>query len=105
MAGRLIRADDGRPQAASFCYASAFCRPFLAMTKYLLLLALGLCAWWVWRSLRKSGGKAAHRGREAERMVQCAHCGVNQPISESLLANGRYYCCAAHLRESGNDGG
>jgi hypothetical protein len=32
---------------------------------------------------------------EAERMVQCAHCGVNQPVSESILANDRYYCCVA----------
>ncbi len=46
----------------------------------------------------------AQGDREVERMVQCAHCGVNQPISESLLANGRYYCCAAHLRESGHGG-
>ncbi|TMQ77975.1 hypothetical protein ACCUM_2426 [Candidatus Accumulibacter phosphatis] len=37
-------------------------------------------------------------------MVQCAHCGVNQPVSESVLANGRYYCCAAHLREAQSDG-
>jgi uncharacterized protein len=41
---------------------------------------------------------------EAERMVQCAHCGVNQPVSESILANDRYYCCAAHLREAQSDG-
>ncbi|MCM8612706.1 PP0621 family protein [Accumulibacter sp.] len=76
------------------------------MTKYLLLLALGLLAWWAWRGFRKSAGTTAQGGRdrEVERMVQCAHCGVNQPVSESLLANGRYYCCAAHLRESGRDG-
>jgi len=75
------------------------------MTKYLVLLALGLLAWWAWRGFRKSAGAAARRDGEAERMVQCAHCGVNQPVSESLLVNDRYYCCAAHLRESGNDGG
>jgi uncharacterized protein len=78
---------------------------FVAMTKYLLLLALGILAWWAWRGFRKSAGTGAQHGGEVERMVQCAHCGVNQPVSESLLANGRYYCCTAHLRESGSDGG
>jgi hypothetical protein len=33
-------------------------------------------------------------------MVACALCGVNQPVSESILANDRYYCSAAHLREA-----
>ncbi|MBL8395022.1 MAG: hypothetical protein JNK99_09790 [Candidatus Accumulibacter sp.] len=71
------------------------------MTKYLLLIALGLCAWWIWRKLRQADHTTPpRRGREAERMVQCARCGVNQPISESILANGRYYCSTAHLRES-----
>jgi uncharacterized protein len=95
----------GWRSAPAICYASALCRPFLAMTKYLLLLVLALFACWAWRGFRKPGRTGAPRDRAAERMVQCAHCGVNQPVSESLLADGRYYCCAAHLRESGNDGG
>lgn len=33
---------------------------------------------------------------DAERMVECAYCGVNHPLSESFLATGRYYCCAQH---------
>ena len=43
--------------------------------------------------------------REVERMVECAHCGVNQPVSESILANHRYYCCAAHVRQAQSDDG
>ncbi|KFB76948.1 PP0621 family protein [Accumulibacter sp.] len=76
------------------------------MTKFLLLIGLVWLVWWVWRK-----SWTAHRGTrkpveklEPERMVQCAHCGVNQPVSESVLANGRYYCCAAHLREAQSDG-
>jgi uncharacterized protein len=45
------------------------------------------------------------RQRKVERMVQCAHCGVNQPVSESILADDRYYCCAAHLRQARSDDG
>ncbi|EXI93173.1 MAG: hypothetical protein AW12_00029 [Candidatus Accumulibacter sp. BA-94] len=100
-----ICADHGWPSAPAICYPAVLCRPFLAMTKYFLLLALALFAWWLWRRVRKPDRTDTPRGREVERMVQCAHCGVNQPVSESLLADGRYYCCAAHLRESGNGGG
>ncbi|MBL8423290.1 MAG: hypothetical protein JNK06_07335 [Candidatus Accumulibacter phosphatis] len=72
------------------------------MTKYLLLTALVIAVWWLWRHARNSRAGAGKDSaqREAERMVQCARCGVNQPVSESLLDDGRYYCCAAHLREA-----
>lgn len=33
---------------------------------------------------------------QAEKMLQCAHCGVHFPASENVPANGRDYCCAAH---------
>jgi uncharacterized protein len=29
-------------------------------------------------------------------MVQCAHCGVHLPTSDSFLVNNQYYCCEAH---------
>ena len=33
---------------------------------------------------------------DAEVMLQCAHCGVFYPASETVQANGRDYCSAAH---------
>jgi len=33
---------------------------------------------------------------ESEKMVQCAHCGVHLPTSESFLVGNQYYCCEAH---------
>jgi len=73
------------------------------MTKYLLLIGLVWALWWICcKSLRARNG-SEHRPteqREQERMVACALCGVNQPVSESILANDRYYCSAAHLREA-----
>jgi uncharacterized protein len=33
---------------------------------------------------------------EAEVMLQCAHCGVFYPASETVQAGGRDYCSAAH---------
>jgi len=77
------------------------------MTKYLLLIGLVWVVWWLWRKSRMSSrADAASRStvqREAERMVQCTRCGVNQPVSESILVKGRYYCCAAHLDDSASD--
>jgi len=33
---------------------------------------------------------------ESEKMVQCAHCGVHLPSSDSFLVGNQYYCCEAH---------
>lgn len=38
-----------------------------------------------------------------ENMVQCAHCGVHLPKSDSLLINKQYYCCEAHSKQSGHE--
>lgn len=72
------------------------------MTKLLLLLAFVVL---VIAFLRQSrSARAAARRPPAERapesMVSCARCGVNQPLSECLLSNGRYYCCDAHRRQA-----
>ena len=77
------------------------------MTKYLLWIALAAVVWWLWRKAQaaRSSEQAPPAERAAERMVRCAHCGVNQPMSESLLVGERYYCCAAHRREAEADGG
>ena len=76
------------------------------MTKYLLLIALIVIVVWMWRKARatRSGEPGVAVPRAAERMVKCAYCGVNQPVSESTLADGRYYCCTAHRHDGENKG-
>ena len=69
--------------------------------KFLLLMALFFVVWWLLR--KASASRAAGRqppARAPERMVKCAHCGVNQPVSESILTHGHYYCCNAHRLEA-----
>lgn len=39
---------------------------------------------------------AAQAANDAEVMLQCAHCGVFYPAGETVQANGRDYCSAAH---------
>ena len=68
--------------------------------KYLLWIAFILIVMMI---LRKAQGARSRRNAQAaqppERMVSCAVCKLNQPLSESLFLDGRYYCCAAHQRE------
>jgi uncharacterized protein len=75
------------------------------MTKYLLLAGWFFLSGGLGARRERNAAAAAQPMREVERMVECAHCGVNQPVSESILANHRYYCCAAHLRQAQSDDG
>ena len=66
--------------------------------KYLLLIALFFVVLWALRKAQssRSGVQAPPASRVPEQMVKCAHCGVNQPVSESILTQGHYYCCEDH---------
>lgn len=53
--------------------------------------------------VKERAAQAAREGREkagkavaTERIVECAHCGLNVPESEALQESGRFYCCDAH---------
>lgn len=76
------------------------------MTKYLLLIALAVVIWWMWRKAQavRLNDQSPPIPRAAEPMVRCAHCGVNQPVSESILAGNLYYCSAAHQRDAEAEG-
>jgi uncharacterized protein len=70
--------------------------------KYLLLIALFVVVLLMLRKIQasRSGVRPPPAPRAPERMVKCAYCGVNQPVSESILTDGRYYCCIAHRQEA-----
>ncbi len=70
--------------------------------KYLILIALFFVVLWVLRKVQmpRSGRGQSPVSREPERMVKCVYCGVNQPVSESILTQGRYFCCVEHRREA-----
>ncbi len=66
--------------------------------KYLFWIGIFLLIYWF---LRKPGKQAAksHRPqppREPERMVTCAYCGLNLPVSESISDEERYFCSSEH---------
>jgi len=68
----------------------------------LLLIALFFVVLWALRKAQSSRPEVPTppASRVPEQMVKCAHCGVNQPISESILTQGHFYCCEDHRHEA-----
>lgn len=88
------------PDAAGFCYAWPEPENSTLVMKYLLWIGLFLIIYWV---MRKSGNRRNRAAvpptsRAPEEMVACAHCGVHLPVSESIHAGGRHFCCVEHQR-------
>ena len=65
------------------------------MSRLLLLIAIVIVVYWLFRSYRK-GNTPARNNPAAEDMVRCAHCGVHLPKGESIVADGLIFCCAEH---------
>ncbi|MBK7354602.1 PP0621 family protein [Propionivibrio sp.] len=71
------------------------------MRNLFLIVLFFVVLWILRRALRsRTGGQRSSTVPTPEMMVKCAYCGVNQPISESILTQGRYYCCNAHRLEA-----
>lgn len=74
--------------------------------KYLVLFAVLLVAYMVWRNnrLRDESGGPARRGPDAgpQEMVSCPVCGVHLPRSEAVPgAGGILYCSQEHRQRAG----
>lgn len=70
--------------------------------KFLLLILFGLAVY-LWLKRADSPLKPQPRtpAPSAERMIQCAHCGIHVPLSESLPHGDLRYCCEEHRRLGG----
>jgi len=65
------------------------------MTRLLLVAVVIFVIYLLLRSFKSKKPEVGARS-VAEDMVQCAHCGVHLPKSESIEADGRHFCTAAH---------
>lgn len=72
--------------------------------KYLLVIAVILVAFWVWRNNRQSDSTARESrpskrsGTTMVRMVECRHCGTHLPETEALQGSTGWYCSSDHRR-------
>ena len=78
--------------------------------KYLLVMALVLGVFWMWRHNRhvekkeerdKAKHQAAVQKLSPVDIVACAVCGVHLPKSEALRSADSYFCGDAHRRQAG----
>ena len=78
--------------------------------KYLLVMALVLGVFWMWRHNRhvekkeerdKAKRQAAVQKLPPVDIVACAVCGVHLPKSEALRSADSYFCGDAHRRQAG----
>ncbi len=77
--------------------------------KYLLVSAIVLFVFWLWRHNREAEHHAAASSRTARsrpaakvtEMVACDVCEVHLPRSEALIGSRGIYCSDAHRRQAG----
>jgi uncharacterized protein len=71
------------------------------LSKLLLLILAVVAVWWLARgSRRKDAAKDAPEAAP-EQMVNCSHCGLYLPQSESIVEGDKFFCCAEHRRRAG----
>ena len=78
--------------------------------KYLLVIAVLVIAWILWRSGRRHDDDAAQAAPPPapapalpQDMVRCPVCALHLPRPDAVAgASGRLYCSAEHRRDGGN---
>jgi len=68
------------------------------MGKLLILVLVGLVAYFLLRGFRRDREAPRKPPADGERMVDCSQCGVNLPVSEAVKAGDRYFCSDEHRR-------
>ncbi|HEX2544230.1 MAG TPA: PP0621 family protein [Ramlibacter sp.] len=75
--------------------------------KYLVLIAVVVIVYMVWRSsrLRDEGSKPRNQAAapgEPQEMVSCPVCGLHLPRPDAVAgSNGRFYCTPEHRARAG----
>jgi uncharacterized protein len=67
--------------------------------KFLLVVAVLVVAFWVWRNNRRRQAAPPPTRRLPEPMVACAQCGTHLPDKEAVKSAQGTYCSEAHRRQ------
>ena len=72
------------------------------MSRLIFIVVIIALVYWLFTSYRRKHTRHDEPPKTQD-MVSCAHCGLHLPKNESVLAEGKYYCCTSHSRgQSGN---
>ncbi len=68
------------------------------MSRILFFVLLAFLAWlWFFKKpARSKSDKSKPAEPVAERIVQCAECGLRMPAGEAVFTDGQYCCCPEH---------
>lgn len=80
----------------------------IPVSKFLFFVLVAIAVYFLLRARRHGSPPGSdNRGPASpEAMVECAYCRLHVPLSESLEAAGRRYCCDDHRRlDIGDTGG
>lgn len=65
------------------------------MSRLIFFVAIAVVVYVLLKSYRKNSTPPQSQ-TQTEDMVRCLQCGVHVPRSESVQADGKNFCCAAH---------
>jgi uncharacterized protein len=74
--------------------------------KFLLVLAVLMVAFWIWRNNRLGRGDDEPRPPRQRKlrpptvMVACLHCGTHLPQGEAVMGQRGAYCCDEHRQQA-----
>jgi uncharacterized protein len=73
------------------------------LSKLFLLLLAAAAIYLLIKGFGRKSSASSHEteskeSADGERMVGCAHCGVNLPRSEAINDDGAYFCGEAHRK-------
>jgi uncharacterized protein len=79
----------------------------MSAMKYLLVLAVVLVAFWIWRNNRVRDDAppkppAKRQPLPPVTMVECRHCGTHLPEGEAFVGRHGSYCSDEHRRLQGD---
>lgn len=67
------------------------------MSRLIFIVVIIVLVYWLLTSYRRQAPKKEEESKSQD-MVSCAYCGMHLPKSESVKAEGKFYCCDAHSR-------
>ena len=96
--GTARRAAVYNRAVAAICGYTSLSGATLAKLIFIFIVGLIIYGLICGYSRRMPKGEADPQVKSDEDMVRCSHCGVHLPRSESILAEGKFFCSEEHRR-------